>query len=493
MFVQSKLQQILTAAALVAGAPLIGSAIAPDAGIGQAQAQFTGRIKRVRIKKRRVGTGYKIRVVGESSPDDTALGGSVAVRDAQTGEPIGGGELGAPQRGKVRASGDDGAFEDLNQGESDTVTLTYRTGVVQDDGSVDGNEEIVTIPFELTTTDAGRIVGDGVGENGWKARLRTTGDGGVRAVVLHENKLWAGEGVDDLQLEGPEGAVGLSVDTITQTFTTGIIETSIEVLTDVDATLEYSLSGPVGRTDTVDLNATPMTPVLSKLTARETAGGDAKLVTITEGGDASLAVEMIDNATGEPVISTIDETPVSTVRIYEHRGLEFDPGEDAGNYIYLMLIDMLDANGDPVGSQYEIELTVPALVEGETTITTAPFGDGLGQVIMTRDAEGFGFSVGIKNTAAVDAVNLIFEEPFEGPTPFETEVNATPAGQLNKWVQKGQTALPESFTLTTELTNAAGEVVSGASVTGGPGVVYKNGSGTKKAANQAQNQHLKLL
>lgn len=195
------------------------------------------------------------------------------------------------------------------------------------------------------------------------------------------------------------------------------------------------------------------------------------------------------------MISTVDETPVSTVRIYQYDDLAFDPGEDPAGYTYPVLIDLVDRKGNPYGEQYATEVTLPPLVEGEASLSEpALFGDGSGQVIVVREGAFFTLSVGLRNAAAVASVNVIFQEPFEGPAPLETEVNGALVGQLNKWVQTGEGGLPGNFSLATTLIDPDGAVVGGTSVVGaGGGNVYSNGKGTKKGASQTQQSHIALL
>jgi hypothetical protein len=80
---------------------------------------------------------------------------------------------------------------------------------------------------------------------------------------------------------------------------------------------------------------------------------------------------------------------------------------------------------------------------------------------------------------------------------LETEVNLSLSLQADKWIQKGDGAVPEDYTLITTLVTPEGEVLTSTTATGGgSGTVYKtagNGSGTKKAANTVRNIQIALL
>ncbi|MGK0358736.1 MAG: hypothetical protein ACI9U2_001029 [Bradymonadia bacterium] len=504
MTASSLFKHLALAAALSVGGYVGSEALSPLTGVslvGQAQAQtkFTGKIKNIRIKKRRTGSGFKI--VGLTAGDDSnaVASATVDLSAAGTGEPLGSFDLGAAKRGRIESTLDLSA-EELTLVAGQIINIEVVAGRLNDDGQPGDDVIASIIPVELVEGVNGRPRGDGVGEDGWKARVRVNRAGALVAVILNENKGWDGalDAVSLIDAGGEPRALALGDVSQRRVATTRIDLEAAGPLA-VETTL-FDAEGAVIDTRSEVVNVSEDAPAeLSKVTVRQTNGGDAKLVTITQNGgqSASLAVNITDAETGEVVLETVDDTPVSTVRTFAHSGLEFDPGESAGGFIYLCLIDLLDANGDPFGQQTEIEMQVPEYVEGEVNLTVAPFSDGEGQVIMTVDDAGYTLSVGLRGGSNVVAANIIFEEPYEGPAPLETEVTTEFSGQLNKWVQKGDGGLPANYTVGASLTEG-GVVVSG--VDGargeGTGTVYKasgNGSGTKKAAAQAQQSHLALL
>ena len=79
----------------------------------------------------------------------------------------------------------------------------------------------------------------------------------------------------------------------------------------------------------------------------------------------------------------------------------------------------------------------------------------------------------------------------------DQEVDLGEVASFHKWVQTGDTDLPESWELTVSVVTADGELVETSTTTGsGDGTVYAvsgNGKGTRKASAQAEQQHVPLL
>lgn len=481
----------LLAAAVSIGGYAGSEALSPITGVslmGQAQAQFTGRIKRVKIKRRRVGSGFKI--VARSEGADAGAVASAEVTISAAGDVLDALELGAAQRAATMGIIDiDGPIVD--------ATLQVTAPIVYADGSVGEEPAESLIPLELAVGENGRVQGDGAGENGFKARARENRDGQLIVVVRHENKGWDGALTGlELLIDGEPRPMVVQGVRQRRVATTDIDLEAAGPL-QVETTLFDAEGEVVDRRAEIVTVSEDVVPQVSKVTARETRGGEAKLVTITrsDGQNAQLTVDITDAETGDVVLGTVDDNPVSSVRTFFTSGVEFDGGESPGGYVYLCLVDLIDANGDPTGQQTEVELQVPEYVEGEVVMTTATFSDGLGQVVMAVDDEGYHLGVGVRGDGPIMAANVIFEEPFEGPAPLELEYRAAFDGQLDKWIQKGDGALPERYTVSTTLSDAGVVVgaVEGASGSG-VGTVHKNGSGTRKAANQVkQNQQVKLL
>lgn len=486
-------QRLLIAAALATGAPLIGAAIAPEAGIGRAQAaDFTGRIKNIRIKKKRVGSGFKIAARTDAASANSVASADVTLRSAATGEVIEALELGEARRARVGAVLPEGAaLLGIEAGRALTVEL------VDADGA-DG--QLVDV---IMAADGGTLRGEGVSANGYKVRMRVDRAGALRMVVFNEDGGWTGDLLGaTVSAEGVE-PLALSIDGVRQRrVATTDVDLEAAGLLVVETTLRDADGSVIdARTETLSATDDPNASEIVSIKAAQTRDGRAKLVTITQsnGQSTRLKVALTDRETGQAALEVIDESPVSIVRSF-FGSVEFDEGEDPAGSVYPCLVDLIDANGDPIGEQYEVEVIAPEYIEGEATSTAYPIGDGLGELRMWRDDDGFHFSIDLRGSSEVMTANVIFDGIVEGSPPLEPEVRLEFQTQFEKWIQKGDAALPSDFEVGATL--SAEEVMLGAvegAAGSDPGTVYKasgNGKGTRKAAVQAtQNQasQIKLL
>ncbi|MFT7578876.1 MAG: hypothetical protein ACI9MR_000538 [Myxococcota bacterium] len=214
------------------------------------------------------------------------------------------------------------------------------------------------------------------------------------------------------------------------------------------------------RSETSNVLAGAAVSTFSTVTAVETNGGDAKLVTWTntQGDDVVLDVQVTDASTGALVLSTTGEPPAYTERSYAAPSLQFDGDESPADYIYLVLIDFIDATGEPFGQQTEVELTIPQAVEGGVGRDYAVVADGFGALSALVNEQGYRLHLVVQgdDIGAITGAKIIFEEPFEGPAPLELEVRVDFASQLNKWVQKGSGSWPDNFVVATTLARQGG-------------------------------------
>lgn len=417
--------------------------------------------------------------VSEASLEDGAIGARVATfttsidavdtavfesLDTETAEVLGSVEISSPRRGRVGAEGTTDTA--LETGATADVTLSF--------SDVDASGELQS--YEVVVEDAqANTWTDGVHVDGHKARVRLA-DGALRVRVLHEDRDWLGEDISGLSATIDTGTesevVSLTISEYRQVWKTNDL-TVAGTDASADAVDVQLLLGAEGEapeavmTSRVDLDPTTIEPGLTQYTVRETKAGDVKLVTWTEsdGQAAALEVEIVDNETGEAVLMTTDDTPVQRIRGYAHDLIEFDPGEDPGSYTYLCLIDLLDTSGDPIGEQLEVDLTVPSYDAEAGTDSydwqaiTDSTGADLGSISFVAGADGLSLSLSYRGDdgAQVESANVIFEEPYEGPAPLETEVNLSLFGEVAKWVQKGEGNIPADYTLTTSLVSPEGE------------------------------------
>ena len=454
--------------ATTALAPVGVSAFTTDA----AAADFTGRVKRIKIKKKRVGTGYKLNTRAEGTGTDTAATAEVTVRHADTGEVLETLAIDAPARARV-------FFSVQLAADASTDLTTYKVYPQLAEGS-DADFSFDDAGYELDEN------GEAIA-GAYKLRAKVTGGGELQVSVTSEDRDWDPDSITGVRVANAEGGPGwLSLDGIRHSFRADL-DWGDDVWEDdlIFRTVLYDADG--GIVDDFQQTLSPPSesddPGIDEISVKETKKGVAKLVTWTtsDGSAAALEVELTDSTSGETVLYTVDDTPILTERTYMYSGLEFDPGEAPDGFTYLCLIDLIDDNGHVVGEQYEVEVVPPAVAEGEEyAVATVPFADGLGSVGLVNTGDGFYHVVGAlwsDDARQASSFNLIFEEPFEGPAPLETEVTASIIDQVDKWVQKGEGAVPTGYDLTTTLTTAEGVVLETSTVSGGgTGTVFKDGS-----------------
>ena len=441
-------------------------------------ADFTGKIKRIKIKKRRTGSGFK--VVARTGGDDAGSVASAEVTLSTTdGEVLEQLTLDDPGRARVKASAQ---LDGFTPGSSITVMATAML-----EAGCGGDPFGCQQEFEVSVDGLeARTAGEGSSEDGWKVRATVSETGAVQLTILSEDKDWEG-GIRDIFIfpAADAEAAPATVDEVRQKWTQNLEADLTDIGAVQVATVLYDADGQIldSQTEQVNLDATVAPTGLDSVAVRETKKGDTKLVTWTtsDGNAAALEVELTDAETGEVALMTVDDTPIRTQRSFVFENLEFDPGESPADYIYLALIDLISEAGDPVGEQYEVELTVPGYEEGAGNATNyAPFADGAGAVSVIANENGFHVHVVYEgeDVSEVQGVNVIFEEPYEGPAPLETEANAGLWFQFDKWIQKGVTAVPESYQLTATLTSPEGEVLESVSASGGgTGKAYVGDSG----------------
>jgi len=470
------LRQTALSALLLLTADVTTTALTPlgvDSLTAEASAaDFTGRVKRIKIKKKRVGTGYKLSTRAEGTGTDTAASAEVTVSHADTGELLETLAIDAPARARV-------FFSVQLTADASTDLTTYKVYPQLAEGS-DADFTFDDTGYELDEN------GEAIA-GAYKLRAKVTGSGELQVSITHEDRDWDPATISSMKVTDADGGPGwLSLDGIRHTFQADL-DLGDNVFEDhlIFRAVLYDSDGSIldDFQQTTTLPTASDAPGFDQISVKETRKGVAKLVTWTtsEGDAAALEVEMTDRATGETVLYTVDDTPILTERTYLHTGLQFDPGEAPDGYTYLCLIDLIDDNGEVVGEQYEVEVVPPSVAEGEDyAFTTVPFADGLGAVGLLNTGDGDYHVVGAlwsDDAGQASSFNLVFEEPFEGPAPLETEVTATVVDQLDKWVQKGEGVVPEGYDLTTTLTTAEGVVLETSTVSGGgTGTVFKDGS-----------------
>ncbi|MFN3199571.1 MAG: hypothetical protein ACE366_14290 [Bradymonadia bacterium] len=502
-----KVVRTLTAMAVLSGVQLGATAldVAPNIlGISTAQAQvkFTGKIKRIKIKKKRVGSGFKI--VSRTSGNDPSAIGSVRTEASAVldGELIPVEVTPATRRNSIQvAASSPLGTPDL----SGPVTLTLQ--LAEDAFNWDALGGYVP-EVSIVLESVGRTATVALGDNGWKVRARLRADGALKAVISNSSSAWNGQGLVGInyQVEGSDLGGELAVDEYRQTWVQDL--NGDEALLDqagavsLNTTLLDAEGEQVATRNAQVALEEGATPSIDSIRLRETRRGDMRLTAMTFGQDniAGLDLEVTDQETGEVALSAFDEAPASTFNAYSQTA-EFDPGDSPAGSVYLVLLEGVDAEGNPNTEQYEIELPIfgaECTLDSCPAEASVPFADGRGRAVVYQNGETFELWVattGELNDAP--AFNVIFEEPFEGPPPLETEVNLDFEGQANKWVTRGGTGLPSAYTFEALAVDGEGQVVEGVQGSGsGSGTVYKasgNGKGTRKASTIHLQTQIPLL
>jgi len=144
---------------------------------------------------------------------------------------------------------------------------------------------------------------------------------------------------------------------------------------------------------------------------------------------------------------------------------------------YLVLTDLIGAGGEPTGAEQEFAVTVigeEVTVVPRSDVGSEPFVQNLDFTVNDCGNGKLKARVGGSDAGAVAAVNFLFEEPFEGPAPMETETSGSlvrsrtnlsetnaDLGALGEALRE----LPEAgVTVTVSAFNAEGTVIGTATV-----------------------------
>lgn len=484
------LRSALLAVPLLLAADAATTVLAPAVSLtaDAEAADFTGRIKTIRIKKRRTGSGFK--VVAKTTGDSTDAAGSIET----TLTPLDGGpalEVGAMDAPRAVRAHYTMAATLTGEGPH-TYTMIADIGGVAE-----------TFVFEGLTV-GGPYVEDSTEDGGVSIRMKLasneTGEGATALAGALDRDHDGGilENLGGFLSSGTMTGGTLGAASITRV--TERYVGSLQGDGGVDPTgFDYAVSTTVRNADgeivdTISERLTLSDAVeddgLQSVRLRQNRRGQTKVSTITnslDGDVGALEVQVVDPATGASIVDAYDTEPVSVERWFQAGELSFDPGESPDGYTYLVLADMIDSNGDPFGEQQEFEVSVDGL-EARTAPngdqfpdnTVAVFGTGGAQGIGTLELENDGtytffYSYAGPDAALVSRVNLIFEAPFEGPAPLESEVGLEMALEWKQWVQKGGESLPEtgvdvSVSVVSEEGVVLDEVLTSAA---GTGSVYK--------------------
>lgn len=484
----SRIALLLAAAGGLTLAPPLLRASGPLASLASVAeaADFTGKIKRIKIKKRRVGTGYRVVARTQSSSSSSRAGTTVTTSFVPTD---GGPEL--PTQVATDATQVVSRWTTTAQlpfGEGQPIVDVFLQ-------HADGSSSSATLTLSANAR-VGWTIAEGAGAPlRVDARWRDGADpdtSRIRIFVRGNTADW-----DPTELVAVDAVVTLDgaavasdapdEDRVNDRFVTtfepavdptGFAYSVTTTVTDAAGALLDSQT----ESEVIGAEGPGLGP--ARIRAATRANGTAKLraTTYTDTQpQGPVQISLTDSASGAVVVDETLTQPTDRVRFFNYADLEFDPGDSPLGQIYLVLVDLLDANGDPVGAQREME----ARVIGADEVSQASPGegsDGLGPVgVMLYEQEdgGFGAYVEVHGTALdVVSANVIFEEPFEGPAPLETEVNAPAFQTLSRWTTTSAAAAPEVGVLT--ISDGNGTLSGTVELPETLGKTEGNGLGTRK-------------
>ncbi len=474
--------------------PVTGMSITAES----AAADFTGRIRRIRIKARRSGSGFKVsaRTSGDSSTRIAAA--KIELSDAETGAELDAFELEETVRARLVYAGT------LGKGGADISSYRAYPQLSEDvESDLSLDDEVVEVLAQgLTFDESGEAVAGPL-----KLRGSVLADGSLEVVISHEDKDWNPDSISGVVVADAEGtSSALDLEDVRQSFQT--IWKDSTAISDRDLVARVVLYDADGNTldsleQAVDLSDDgSAAPGLSRASLKETKKGNTRLVTWTDSDQHAAALE-VELTNGETALMTVDDTPMLTVRGYESDIIEFDSDEDGA--VYNCQLNLLDVNGNPIGEALDVALTMPAYsadtdTDGTHWQTITDSSDQVAVVVgfyVGEDGASIGMSYSGDDVQDVGGVSFRFDEPFEGPAPSENEIQLEFNRESSKWTQQSPGNVPALYVLTTTLVTPDGEEIDTTTATGGgTGPVFRassHGMGTRTPVVQALNTHQELL
>jgi len=479
-------------------APLVQEAAAAD---------FTGRIKRIRIKKRRANNGFRVVTRTQIDSGNAATSATIAITDRTTGEVLYEGS----ESSTCNASGHHAAALSDLFGSEDLAKEYLAAGVglqLKATSLTDGDLSFDPVVFTQDENgDSDWVEGAHASGVKFRARLR---NGELRVVTLHKDATWLPITLTDLTADfkkdaGKGESVGSGAvfftysknkhcfeidendisfgdnnnNRITTTVTVGDGST-LEVTPDGLVEIKETLGTIEASDDAVVLPGGDAPEIqLERINLRDTNSGAEKLVVYTSsrtGELGTLEAQLVDEETGEFVLDAIDETPVQRTRVFAEPGLSFDGGvSELSDATYLLLLDFFSEEGEIVGPQREIKLTLDGVnKEGNAAgdiLGTFDVEGGLGKGTVVYEEAG---TLGLvlewsgDDAAQIASASFTFEEPFEGPPPLETEVRLDFAYEIDKWVLKSSASITDGATakVTIHAFDATGAAIDSYTTTG---------------------------
>ena len=466
---------------------------------------FDGKIKHIRIRER--GNSRAFRIVATVS-DDNLDRSDVALSLGMDFEPIGD----APE------------LDPLFISSPTTVNTTF---VVHDlqiaKGDADGTAPIdialksaageeqwvsVNLPVideghtsrEVTINDTDKIVVD--------YRVDANGEGRVKVRAVQAYDLEGLQQIVEVRTELAEGywttPDGESVTSADADF--------VDTRSRAVATFEVGENSPTGHSYQVTTTLrTPDGEIVDTRSERMEIGGEglddgilkSRIRARKKGGHRTVAITgsdeptpvraigtVIRSAEGEVLHESFDDAPVSIARDFAFDGLTFS--DTPVGSPYNLTISLRDREGS-------ILETMDVLIENledesQNTIVVAPPDDSrfdaaavtLSRIDDTTWDIGFGVSGELANN--VSDIEVLFEEPFDGPVPDDTVLTLDFNASYQKWADTFDSSIDlsdDDLTIEQTLYTDDGKIIEEVQWTGPVGATYKNGKGTRTATSSS--------
>lgn len=446
-------------------------------------ADFTGKIKRVRIKKRKVGNGQYHAIVqtGSAGAAAAAAGVRVAMAPLDEGgaapEPI---MIDAPASTRFTAIGD--ASARASEGEAQLALRLISTA-----GAPLGGPIVVAVPLGDAPVAFDWAQGTG------KIAV-VPGDKGVRITANVSSREWGDQALGKVAvqvLNPKESPISASEATLSVT------EATRRWVADVGVNLDgarYQVTaevlgdaGEVVKREVVMRAAEAAPGPVSLVKVVPARNGDYKVVAWSrfEGeGAVSVAVQSPE---GEP-LNTRRTRVADSFAVFSQSGLTFH--DDPTNFTYALQFSFYNAAGELLGEQ-GVEAVAHAAEAGVIQSYTGPANEAvsLRKFFLAIDGEQQGtiaLSLDGAQAQAVSQVVIGFEEPFEGPEPDEIELSLA---RQTTWVKTRQTfstgGEPLNAPVTvTVATDGPGEGEDGSITFAATAGVSGFGRGTKKSTTK---------
>lgn len=425
-------------------------------------ADFTGNIKRIRVKKRKISSNQYRAVVNTSTEGAVPAGVQVSLEGLDEGMSDVSGSASVPSDATIILAG---ALElDTAPGEEPSAEAVFQITPFGTSGVPILDSFEVSVPLTDAAAEYTAFEWSlGAGEVLWAV---DDPDGETADLWLElGSSEWGDDPLEYVQIEvieasGDVSPLGATVDleiAVAEAKWAVDLEGEVGVgryqatAQALDRAGEVGAEAQVLRTEPGEAQAGPL--VFTKLVEKDE--GEFRLTAwaafLDGSSDGALSV-VVQDGRGETV-ATEDLRERSRALAFEQPGVTFQ--DDPGGFTYYCTLSTLDAEGRTIEQSEEIEFTVsdePAVFElasGHKVLIEKDLEEQrqeiLRVVVLVDDED-----------AEVAGAELSFEEPFEGPEPDEVQLTLQPAGTFIK-ARTSFSATGDTFSLSMTATSSETE------------------------------------